>query len=219
MATAAINPAVYTMSASSKERELRHLEQQIRDVTFSTLCALVQLLDLKDVTTGVHSSRLVSWAVNISKLLGLTTEETRQIEIAAVLHDLGKVGIPDEILKKPSRLTAEEQTIMRKHPEYGWAVLKNIPGCQTASLLVLHHHETWDGQGYPAGLKGENTPLGARIVAITDAFDAMTSDRCYRKGMAVDYALTILERFAGTQFDPSIARLFTDFIRTEERSV
>ena len=215
MATATTSLPVRTVATSLNERERRHLEQQIRDVTFSTLCALVQLLDLKDVTTGIHSSRLVSWAVNIAKLLGLSTEETRQIEIAAVLHDLGKIGIPDEILKKPATLTADEQTIMRKHPEYGWVVLKNIPGCQTASLLVLHHHETWDGQGYPAGLKGEHTPLGARIVAITDAFDAMTSDRCYRKGVTADHALATLEQFAGTQFDPAVVRLFADFIRAE----
>ena len=203
-------------AASTKQRELRHLEQQVRDVTFSTLCALVQLLDLKDLTTGVHSSRLVTWAMTIAKLLGLSTEETRQVEIAAVLHDLGKIGIPDEILKKSSKLTHEEQTIMRRHPEYGWAVLKNIPGCETASLLILHHHEMWNGGGYPAGLKGEDTPLGARIVAITDAFDAMTTDRCYRKGMSTDKALSTLEHFAGTQFDPDLVSVFTEFIRAEE---
>jgi HD-GYP domain-containing protein (c-di-GMP phosphodiesterase class II) len=201
---------------SSKERELRHLEQQIRDVTFSTLCALVQLLDLKDLTTGVHSSRLTNWAITIAKLLGLSTEETRQIEIAAVLHDLGKIGIPDEILKKPSRLTPEEQTIMRKHPEYGWAVMKSIPGCQDASLLILHHHEMWDGAGYPARLRGKDIPLGARVVAITDAFDAMTTDRCYRKGKPIEQAVASLEKFAGTQFDPDIVPVFTEFIRAEE---
>jgi HD-GYP domain-containing protein (c-di-GMP phosphodiesterase class II) len=200
----------------SKDRELRHLEQQIRDVTFSTLCALVQLLDLKDLTTGVHSSRLTTWAIMIAKLLGLSAEETRQVEIAAVLHDLGKIGIPDEILKKPGKLTHDEETIMRKHPEYGWAVLKNIPGCQQASLLILHHHEMWHGGGYPAGLKGEDIPLGARIVSLTDAFDAMTTDRCYRKGMSTDKALSILERFAGTQFDPEIVPIFADFVRAEE---
>jgi HD-GYP domain-containing protein (c-di-GMP phosphodiesterase class II) len=204
------------VAASSKGRELRHLEQQIRDVTFSTLCALVQLLDLKDLTTGVHSSRLATWAMTIAKLLGLSTEETRQVEIAAVLHDLGKIGIPDEILKKSSKLTLEEQTIMRRHPEYGWAVMKNIPGCETASLLILHHHEMWNGGGYPAGLKGEDTPLGARIVAVTDAFDAMTTDRCYRKGMSTEKALSTLERFAGTQFDPNLVAVFTEFIRAEE---
>ena len=204
------------MSFPPKDRELRHLEQQIRDVTFSTLCALVQLLDLKDLTTGVHSSRLTVWALTIAKLLGLSADEARQVEIAAVLHDLGKIGVPDEILKKPSRLTPEEQTIMRKHPEYGWAVMKNIPGCQTASLLILHHHEMWDGRGYPAGLKGEDIPLGARIVAVTDAFDAMTTDRCYRKGVSAKQALSTLERFSGAQFDPCIVDIFAEFIRAEE---
>jgi HD-GYP domain-containing protein (c-di-GMP phosphodiesterase class II) len=204
------------VASLSKPHELRHLEQQVRDVTFSTLCALVQLLDLKDITTGVHSSHLVSWAITISKLLGLSAEETRQVEIAAVLHDIGKIGIPDDILKKAARLTVEEQTIMRKHPEYGWAVLKNIPGCENASLLVLHHHEMWDGGGYPAGLKGEHIPLGARIVAVTDAFDAMTTDRCYRKGMPAERALGNLERFAGTQFDPGIVGMFAEFMRAEE---
>ncbi len=203
------------MASDNTSRELKQLEQRIRDVTFSTLCALVQLLDLKDLTTGVHSSRLTTWAITIAKLVGLTADETRQVEIAAVLHDLGKIGIPDEILKKPSRLTPEEQAIMRKHPEYGWAVLKNIPGCQVASLLILHHHEMWDGNGYPAGLKGEDIPLGARIVAITDAFDAMTSDRCYRKGMPIERALETLERFAGTQFDPSLVAVFAEYIRLD----
>jgi HD-GYP domain-containing protein (c-di-GMP phosphodiesterase class II) len=201
---------------SPKDGELKHLEQQIRDVTFSALCALVQLLDLKDLSTGVHSSRMTTWAVTIAKLLGLSTEETRQVEIAAVLHDLGKIGIPDEILIKTSRLTADEHTFMRKHPEYGWAVLKNIPGCEVASLLILHHHETWDGRGYPAGLRGDSIPLGARIVAITDAFDAMTTDRCYRKAMSVEQALHTLEQFAGTQFDPEIVAAFAAYIRSEE---
>ncbi len=200
------------LSTISKERELRHFQQHIRDITDSTLCALVQLLDLKDLTTGEHSSRLATSAVTTAKLMGLSTEEMRQIEIAAILHDLGKIGIPDEILKKPSRLTIEEQTIMQKHPEYGWAVMRGIPGCETASLLVLHHHEMWDGRGYPAGLKGENIPLGARIVAIADAFDAMTTDRCYRNGMPVEKALATLERFAGTQFDAAIVEIFAAFI-------
>ena len=132
-----------------------------------------------------------------------------------MLHDIGKVGIPDEILKKPSRLNVEEQTIMRKHPEYGWGVMKNIPGCEIASLLILHHHEMWNGGGYPAGLKGKSIPLGARIVALTDAFDAMTTDRCYRKGMPADQALLTIEEFAGTQFDPDLASLFVPFVRSD----
>lgn len=203
------------LSAAYKPRDVRHLEQQIRDVTFSTLCALVQVLDLKDLTTGVHSSRLAEWAVTLARLLGLSADETKQVEIAAVLHDLGKIGIPDEILKKPSKLTHQEQMIMRQHPEFGWAVIKNIPGCQSASLSILHHHEMWDGNGYPAGLKGEGIPLGARIVAITDAFDAMTNDRVYRKGLPVERAIGILEQFAGTQFDPHTVSVFSEFVRAE----
>src|SRR6185295_808792 len=105
------------VASLSKPHELRHLEQQVRDVTLSTLCALVQLLDLKDLTTGVHSSRLVEWALTMSKLAGLSPEVTKEVEIAAVLHDLGKIGVPDEILKKPGRLTPEEQMMMQKHPE------------------------------------------------------------------------------------------------------
>jgi HD-GYP domain-containing protein (c-di-GMP phosphodiesterase class II) len=181
----------------------------------TTLQAFAHLIDLKDYTTGIHSSRVVAWSVAISKLAGLSAEETRDVEIAAGLHDLGKIGVPDTILKKPSRLTPEEQAVMRKHPEYGWSVTKDVPGCGRASLLILHHHEMWNGEGYPAGLKGEDSPLGARIVAVTDAFDAMTTDRCYRKGMAADAALATLERFAGTQFDPNLVQMFGSFIRSD----
>lgn len=204
------------MATGSREFERKQLEQKIRDVTLSTLCALVELLDLKDLTTGVHSSRLVEWSIIISKLLDLSEEEVRDVEIASVLHDIGKVGIADAILKKPGRLTPEEQVIMRKHPEFGWAVLKTIPGCENASLLILHHHEMWDGGGYPAGLKGEDIPLGSRIVAITDAFDAMTTDRCYRKGMPYTEALDRLEKYAGRQFDPSVVEVFSYYIRSTE---
>jgi HD-GYP domain-containing protein (c-di-GMP phosphodiesterase class II) len=203
------------MTPAPKDVELRHLEQRLRDVTSSTLCALVQLLDLKDLTTGVHSSRMVEWAITISKLLDLSAEVTREVEIAAVLHDIGKIGVPDEILKKPGRLTPEEQAVMRKHPEYGWAVMKNIPGLETASLLILHHHEAWDGSGYPAGLREENIPLGSRVVAITDAFDAMTSDRCYRGALPVEEALSRLEKFSGRQFDPNMVSIFAEFVRSE----
>lgn len=191
------------------------LDRNKPDVTLSTLRAFVHLIDLKDFTTGIHSSRVVAWSVAMSKLAGLSTEETRHVEIAAVLHDLGKIGIPDTILKKPSRLTPEEQAIMRKHPEYGWSVTKDIPGCHRASLLILHHHETWNGTGYPGGLKGSDIPLGARIVAVTDAFDAMTTNRCYRKGMPREAALATLEQFAGTQFDPNLVEMFTAFLRSD----
>jgi HD-GYP domain-containing protein (c-di-GMP phosphodiesterase class II) len=190
-------------------------EQRVRGFTFSTFSALGELLELKDLTTGVHNARLVAWAGAIARVLSLSPEETRQVEIAAVLHDLGKIGIPDEILKKPSCLTAEEQAIIRKHPEYGWAAIQKLPGCEMASRLILHHHEMWNGDGYPARLKGSDIPLGARIIAITDAFDAMISDRCYRTGMAPERALGTLQRFAGTQFDPEVVSTFIGCFGTE----
>jgi HD-GYP domain-containing protein (c-di-GMP phosphodiesterase class II) len=194
--------------------EMKELQLRIRDVTFATLCAMVQLLDLKDITTGVHSSRMSQWALIMAQLLNLSDEDVRDVEIACVLHDIGKVGIPDEILKKPGRLTPEEQAIMRKHPEYGWSVLKTIPGCENSSRLVLHHHEMWDGGGYPAGLRGEDIPLGARIVAVTDAFDAMINDRPYRKGMPYLEALKRLEQAAGTQFDAPLVSAFGTYLRS-----
>jgi HD-GYP domain-containing protein (c-di-GMP phosphodiesterase class II) len=198
-----------------RARERGDFDRCIHEITSSTLCSLFQLLDLKDSTTREHSSRLAACAVITARLSRLSDEETRQIEIAAVLHDVGKIGIPDDILKKPSRLTIEEQTIMRKHPEYGWAVMRNIPGCEQASLLILHHHEMWDGGGYPAGLKGKDIPLGARIVAVADAFDAMTTNRCYRKGMPAKKAVATLERFAGTQFDAEVVEIFRSFVFSE----
>jgi HD-GYP domain-containing protein (c-di-GMP phosphodiesterase class II) len=195
----------------SIERKL--LEQRIRDISVGTLCALVQLLDLKDLTTGVHSSRMVEWTLFVAKLLGLSPIEVKDVETASVLHDIGKIGVPDEILKKPGRLTAEETAIMRRHPEYGWSVMRTIPGCENASLLILHHHEMWDGAGYPAGLRGEAIPIGARIVAVTDAFDAMTSDRPYRKGMTYSEAMSRLQQAAGTQFDRAVVDAFAVHFR------
>jgi HD-GYP domain-containing protein (c-di-GMP phosphodiesterase class II) len=196
----------------SKELERKQLEQRIRDISFSTLCALVQLLDLKDLTTGVHSSRMVEWALIMAKLMNLSEEEVRDVEIASVLHDIGKIGIPDEILKKPGKLTAEETALMRRHPEYGWSVMKTIPGCERASLLILHHHEMWDGKGYPAGLRGDDIPLGSRIVAVTDAFDAMTTDRPYRKGMSHAEALERLQASSATQFDQGVVSVFAAYL-------
>jgi HD-GYP domain-containing protein (c-di-GMP phosphodiesterase class II) len=125
-----------------------------------------------------------------------------------LLHDIGKIGIPDAILQKPGKLTPAERELMQKHSEYGWSVLRLFPGFEQVSLLVLHHHERLDGKGYPAGLKGDEIPLGSRIVSILDAFDAMISNRCYRPGLPLEEAVRRLETDSGTQFDPDIVRLF-----------
>ena len=190
---------------------VRHLEERLDAFQRATICALNQMLDLKDLNTGVHSTRLAEWALRVGECVGIEGEDLRDLEIAAILHDIGKVGVPDEILKKPGKLTADERKIIEKHSEWGWSILRTIPGFERASLLVLHHHEKIDGTGYPAGLKAEEIPFGARIVCAVDSFDAMVSDRTYRKGMPLEEALRRMRSDSGTHFDPLIVEHFTRF--------
>jgi HD-GYP domain-containing protein (c-di-GMP phosphodiesterase class II) len=169
--------------------------------------------------TGVHSTRLAEWAVHVASELGMEDRALAGIEVAALLHDIGKIGIPDAILNKPARLTPEEYELMKKHPEYGWAVLRQVPGFEQASLLILHHHERYDGKGYPGGLKDEEIPIGSRIVAVIDAFDAMVSSRPYREGLPVEEAVRRLNEASGTQFDPLVVNIFLPLARAELSSV
>jgi HD-GYP domain-containing protein (c-di-GMP phosphodiesterase class II) len=203
-------------AAARAERSLRaELARERR----AAICAFTQLLDLKDLGTGVHSTRLAEWGVRLGRELGLREDRLHDLEVAAALHDVGKVGVPDAILKKPGPLTPEERTEMQKHSEYGWQVLHRMPGFERASLFVLHHHEAYDGRGYPAGLKGDEIPVEARIVAIIDAFDAMISSRPYRNGLPVSEAIARLERAASAQFDPVLTPAFIRIATTEAASV
>jgi HD-GYP domain-containing protein (c-di-GMP phosphodiesterase class II) len=140
---------------------VKEMEEQLAELRTSLICAFNQLLDLKDLNTGVHSTRLAEWALHVAGELGLEGSSLSDIEVAALLHDIGKIGIPDAILQKPAKLTEQEYDLMKKHPEYGWAVLRNVPGMERASLIILHHHESFDGRGYPAGLKGEEIPVAS----------------------------------------------------------
>ena len=167
---------------------VKGMEEQLFALRASLICAFNQLLDLKDLNTGVHSTRLAEWALHVAGELGLDENALSDIEVAALLHDIGKIGIPDAILQKPAKLTDAEYDLMKKHPEYGWAVLRHVPGMERASLMILHHHESYDGKGYPAGLKGEEIPIGSRIVSVIDAFDAMVSSRPYREGLPFEEA-------------------------------
>jgi HD-GYP domain-containing protein (c-di-GMP phosphodiesterase class II) len=185
----------------------------------SLICTLNQLLDLKDLNTGVHSTRLAEWALHVGTDLGLSDGYLADIEVAALLHDIGKIGIPDAILNKPSRLTPEEYALMKKHPEYGWAVLRQVPGMDQASLLILHHHESVDGKGYPGGLKGDEIPIGSRIVSVIDAFDAMVSSRPYRAGLPIEEAIRRLVESSGTQFDSAVVEIFLPLARAENSHV
>ena len=133
--------------------KIKSIEEQLSALNSAVICAFNQLLDLKDLNTGVHSTRLAEWALHVAGELGLDEGAQKDVEIAALLHDIGKVGIPDAILNKPARLTREEYALMKKHPEYGWAVLRQIPGMERASLIILHHHESFDGSGYPGNSK------------------------------------------------------------------
>jgi len=192
---------------------LKELEEQLRSTQSAIVCALSQLLDLRDLSTGTHSTRLGEWAVRLAVDFGLDEEYQRSIEVACLVHDVGKIGVPDAVLQKSGPLTPVERAAMDRHPEYGWAILRLLPGLELASLFALHHHERWDGLGYPGRLEGEGIPFGARVVTLVDSFDAMVSDRCYRQGLGFDEAARRLRAGAGTQFDPRLVGPFVELAR------
>ena len=195
----------------------KRLEAERNDAKAAIVCSFGMLLDLKDLGTGTHATRLAEWAVLVARELGVPSAELRDIEIASLLHDIGKIGVPDAVLNKPGSLTDSERSQVERHPEYGWAILRLLPGFERVNLLVLHHHERIDGSGYPAGLRGEEIPLGARIVSVVDAFDAMTSDRPYRRVLPLEEALRRLTAERGTQFDSRIVDLFCEIVVRDTR--
>lgn len=209
----------FTNSAPAISLRIKNAEEEVFALRNSFVCALNQLLDLKDLNTGIHSTRLAEWALHVAGELGLDQNSYSDIEVAALLHDIGKIGIPDAVLNKPSRLTEEEYEWMKKHPEYGWSVLRQVPGFERVSLLILHHHEGFDGKGYPGGLQGEEIPMGSRIVSVIDAFDAMVSSRPYREGLPFEEAERRLLEASGTQFDPAVVKCFLPLARAEMPAV
>ena len=177
-----------------------------------TLTALASALEAKDPYTQEHMSRIRELAVGLAEAIRVPTEHRQAIALGAILHDVGKIGIADSILLKPQSLTDEEWAKMRQHPLIGEHMLTNIDFVKSALPIIRHHHERWDGMGYPDKLKGQEIPIGARIVAICDAFDAMTTDRPYRKAMSVDDACKELLANAGSQFDPTCVALAVQII-------
>jgi putative two-component system response regulator len=223
-----VSPAAAALLARGREDRapfswdllrIQELEEQVRSTRKATICALNQMLDLKDLNTGVHSTRLAEWAVRIGQELGLEESGLEDVEVAALLHDAGKVGVPDAILRKPGPLDPDEWRVMRMHPEFSWAVLRLVPGLERASLFALHHHEKYDGSGYPAGLRGEEIPIGARIVTVIDAFDAMVAARPYKTGLPCEEALRRLIVDSGRHFDPIVVQHFIRIARAEVSSV
>jgi response regulator RpfG family c-di-GMP phosphodiesterase len=180
-----------------------------------TLKALVQALETRDFETHGHSERVVTFSLRLGYELGLDKDALRDLELGALLHDIGKIGVPDAILRKPAALNEEEWYKMRLHPIHGQRILRNIPFLEGAARVVSQHHEKWDGTGYPVGLRGAEIDIGARIFAVVDAFDAMISNRVYRRGRSYEDALAELERCAGTQFDPEIVEAFKNVPRED----
>ena len=174
-----------------------------RAARFRAAASLARAVDARDVYTGSHSQRVAELAARTARRLGLPDEEVELTRLAASLHDLGKLAIPEEILRKPGPLTEPERMVLERHPQIGFRMLESL-GVDPVADWVLHHHERWDGSGYPDGLPGERIPLGARIIFVADAYDAMTSERVYRRRVAPEEAIAELDRCAGTQFDPCI---------------
>ena len=174
----------------------------------ATLAALSSALDVRDTETEGHARRVVRYMELIAEALDVPVERYATLRRGALLHDIGKIGVPDHILRKPGPLTENEWYTMKTHPQLGAKIIANVPFLEEVAEIIRAHHERWDGHGYPAGLAGEAIPLGARIFAVADSFDAMTSDRPYRRGRPLDAALAEIERCSGTQFDPQVVAAF-----------
>jgi putative nucleotidyltransferase with HDIG domain len=190
--------------------ELNGALQNIEESYRMTLEALVTALDAREHETRAHSQRVREYTLTLAGQLGLSDEELVQVGRGALLHDVGKIGVPDSILLKPGVLTTEEWVEMRKHPRIGYDILRNIKFLSPAAEIVLCHQERWDGKGYPSGLAGTDIPLGARIFAVADTMDAMTSDRPYRRALSFRDTFSEIARCSGTQFAPRVVEAFLE---------
>ena len=188
--------------------ELDQTLNSLEDAYRSTLKALTAALETRDLETHGHSERVVTYSLRLGREYGLDGSRMKSLEFGSLLHDIGKIGVPDLILRKPAKLTEEEWVLMREHPTHGQQILQGIEFLEGAARVVAQHHEKWDGSGYPLGLKGEEIDLCARIFSVADAFDAMTSDRVYRKGKPYQDAAKELDDWAGKQFDPKVVAAF-----------
>lgn len=190
--------------------DLLAAQRRIEEVYDATLAALGSALDLRDTETEGHSQRVTEYTMAIGRAINLDKSTMKALHRGALLHDIGKIGVPDSILLKPGRLTAEEWVQMKQHPTWGAKIVQDIEFLQDAIPVVRHHHEWWNGAGYPSGLAGEDIPLVARIFAISDTFDALTSKRPYRRALEPREALEIMRRESGTHLDPRILQIFEE---------
>jgi putative nucleotidyltransferase with HDIG domain len=206
----------------AKRRYENHLEELVEQRTAeldqaldslenayrTTLQALTAALETRDAETHGHSERVVTFSLRLGREYGLSGPEMKALEFGSLLHDIGKIGVPDAILRKPAKLTEEEWVRMREHPMHGQQILRGIKFLEGAAKVVAQHHEKWDGSGYPLGLKTEEIDICARIFSVADAFDAITSDRVYRQGRPYEAAAQELEEWSNRQFDPKVVEAF-----------
>ena len=199
------------------QKEIVALRKLQRETCEMAVRTILHALDLKDHYTYGHSLRVAFYSLLTGQEMGLSPNELYDLEIAALFHDIGKIGVPDSILLKPARLDDKEFEIMKGHPEKSAEILEEFVAFVPAALYARHHHERYDGRGYPDQLKGDKIPLFSRILLVTDTFDAMTSTRPYRKGLALEIAFSELREFAGSQFDPKIVDFFIKAMEKDQK--
>ena len=193
--------------------KLREANTQLLNAYEATIDGLSHALDLRDRETEGHSRRVTEVTIKLAQALNINDEEITHIRRGSLMHDIGKIGIPDAILHKPEPLADEEWIIMRKHPQFAYDMLASIEYLRPALVIPYNHHEKWDGTGYPRGLKGEEIPISARLFAIADVWDALTSDRPYRPAWSQEQALAYIREQSGKHFDPQVVELFFNVIQ------
>ncbi len=197
------------MLVEERTKKLKYALQALRNSYLEILKVLVTTLDARDVETEGHSERVVDLSLKIAEKMGITDRDfLRDLRLGALLHDIGKIGIPDKILRKEGKLSPSEWEIMKEHVLIGYKIVSMVDFLKGASEIVLYHHERWDGKGYPQGLKEEQIPLGARIFAVADSFDAMIHNRVYRRAISIEDAREEIRRNSRTQFDPRVVEAF-----------
>ncbi|MCT4642839.1 MAG: HD-GYP domain-containing protein [Bacteriovoracaceae bacterium] len=201
------------MSMAKRIEALKDENHKIAEMAARTI---LKALDAKDSYTYGHSMRVCYFSMVVGRELKLSDWQMYELQLASLFHDIGKIGTPDRILNKPSRLTEEEFKIMKEHPTQSYEILKGFKTFEKVAKHAKHHHERFDGRGYPDGLKGDEIPFYARIILISDTFDAMTSTRVYRKGLSYEVAFQELIEFSGSQFDPTLVKLFIQGMKKEK---
>lgn len=204
---------------SDINEELKDKNDELEKAYLDTIGILRQTVEAKDPYTRGHSDRVSEYSVLIGTKMGLDENTIHTLKIGGLFHDIGKIGIPDSILLKESKLDNEEYSQIKNHPSIGAHILGDVDMFKDIMPMVLHHHERYDGRGYPSQLEGENIPLIARIAAIADTFDAMTSKRSYRDALPLDVVIAEIEKCSGTQFDPKIAPIFVDILKNENDKI